>query len=481
MESTETSDQTGTHSSPSTTNAPATTPTLEPFIGFSLPGVLITIDNSSFYQLLPGQTSYSIILSDGTMASITDQTVEIGGGTVSIPSSIDLSQNGGTEIRQLGSWDVEFSMRQYQQPPSECGSGTFDCFKQAAQTFINSAGSLRDSLGTVGASMVLDGIYTAWDSAGLAAEASQYAITAESISGRISSLLSPLEGAIESLDGAMSAANENLASFEAYEMQDLSSINKNIFPAYSTLRPALGSLRNINKILLLAIENPTGTLLTIARSQFSQMTAGLGIVSLTTFGLDKMASANVSSMEAPTNKTVESQDLRLHYLKFEQNFSLPLFHTMTKMFDGDAGAKTAATPFSHSLGPGYLTDIAVGTAKLMKYLPFISSVYLHPTPEEMNQLPFGPSGIKMGNDKSRPTSKGLPLLSRDDPSFHNKRFYLEGPGYPHQIAMSWQKGVPGPSQRYRRDESQGLGITIFVVDSGFDLGANFNGVRGYHH
>lgn len=195
--------------------------------------------------------------------------------------------------------------------------------------------------------------------------------------------MNPLEDAIEDLDGAMSTVNENLASSEEYEMQEFSNINDNVFPAYPTLRPALGSLKNLNGILKLAIENPTGTFLTIAKNQYVQMTAGLGLVSLSTFGLDQIALADLNSTKTPSNQTGNSQDTRLHYFKFGQNFSLPLFNVMTKMLDGDAGVKTAAGPAVNALGPGYTTELAVGPAKLMKYLPFVSLVYVHPTYEEM--------------------------------------------------------------------------------------------------
>lgn len=116
------------------------------------------------------------------MASITGQAIELGGNSVSIPSSNGLSHSGGTETQQLGSWTVSFSVGQFQQQSSSCGSDNFNCFKQAAQTFIQSAGTLTDSLGKVGASMIQDGFYTAWHSAGLAEEASSYATSAESIS-----------------------------------------------------------------------------------------------------------------------------------------------------------------------------------------------------------------------------------------------------------------------------------------------------------
>lgn len=466
-----------TSSSPSTSSAPAATQTLQPFTGFSLPDILITIDNNTFYQLLPGQTSNSMILSDGTTASITDQTVELTGASLSIPSSNDLSQSGGAVTKQLGPWTVEFSTRKFQQTAPACGSNKYNCFKQAAQYFIQSAESLTDSLGKVGASMVLDGIYTAWDLAGLVAEASPYATTAESISGRIGSLLSPLEDAIEGLDGAMSAVNENLASFEEYEMQELSNINKNIFPAYPTLRPALGSLQNINRILQLAIQNPTGSLLTIAKNRYVQMTAGVGLMSLTTLGLDQITTTDLNSMKTSPNKTVESQDIRLHYIKFEPNFPLLLFNTMTKMLDEDAGVKTAADPVVNALGPGYTTELAVGPTKLMKYLPFISFIYLHPSSEEM-QDPDCALQMFFWDDLPLQHSRGLPLLSRNI-SPHNKRFYMEGPGFWHQEAMSWQKGMVDSSQMYRRDESEGQGVTIFMLDSGFSLGSKFNGVCYY--
>lgn len=318
--------------------------------------------------------------------------------------------------------------------------------------------------------MLQDQYNTAWDAAGLSAEASPYATTAESISEGISSALTPLEGAVEALDGAMGTVNDNLASFEEYEMQEFSNINDNVFPSYPTLRPALGSLKNLNNILQLAIDNPAGTLLTIAKNQYVQMTAGLGFVTLGTYGLEKMATADLNSTDTTSNGTDASQETRIHYIKFIQNFPLLLLNILTKTLDGDAGVKVAAVPAVNELGPGYSTELVVGPAKLMKYLPFITFIYVHPTYEQMLQP--GYEYLSMQQDA---ISQRIPGFLKSN-SAHNKRDYIEGLGYWHQEAMSRQKGVASSLQRYRREESQGSGITIFVVDSGFNLGSIFNGV-----
>ncbi|KUI54448.1 Subtilisin-like protease 2 [Cytospora mali] len=368
----------------STSSAPTATHT--PFTGFSLPDVLITIDNNTIYQLLPGQQSINTILSDGTVANITDQAIELGSTSVSIPNTIDLMLNGGRETQQLGPWTVEFSMREFQKVTSSCLSGKFTCFKQAAQSFIDSAGTLAASLGKVGASMLQDGFCDAWDAAGLAAEASPYATTAESMSEGIGSLLNSLEGSVEGLDGAMSMVNGDLSSFEEYEMEEFGNIEDNVFPAYPTLRPTISSLKNLNNILQLAIKNPTGTLLTIAKNQYVQLTTGLGLVSLSTYGLEQIKSADLNRTDTPSNGTADPQDTRTTFIKFVPYFPLLLFNVLTKTLDGDAGVKTSATPLVNDLGPGYTTEVVVGSARLMKYLPFISFVYIHPTYEQMQVL-----------------------------------------------------------------------------------------------
>ncbi|KUI63811.1 Subtilisin-like protease 2 [Cytospora mali] len=454
----------------STSSAPTATHT--PFTGFSLPDVLITIDNNTIYQLLLGQQSINTILSDGTIAKITDQAIELGSTSISIPSSMDLMLEGGRKTQQLGPWIVEFSMRQFQKCTSSCLSGKFTCFKKAAQSFVDSAGTLAASLGKVGASMLQDGFCDAWDAAGLATEASPYATTTESMSEGIGSLVNSLEGSVEGLDGAMSMVNGDLSSFEEYEMEGFGNIKDNVFPAYPNLRPTISSLKNLNKILQLAIKHPTGTLLTIAKNQYVQLTTGLGLVSVATFTLDKVSSADLDATDTQSTESATPQDTRMHYIKFSEKFPLLLLHVLTKTLDNDAGVKTAAKPSVVQLGPGYTTELSVGLGKVLKYLPFIILVYVHPTFEEM-QNPLRREYLSWQDNAGLPRIIDLPKSS----SSHSKRFYLEGLGYWHQEAMSRQKNVAPSLQRYRREEPPGQGITIFVIDSGFNLGSTFNGAE----
>ena len=76
------------------------------------------------------------------------------------------------------------------------------------------------------------------------------------------------------------------------------------------------------------------------------------------------------------------------------------------------------------------------------------------------------------------TDKSPPKMARDrdqnytTTSVRDGSFIEDPDAFPHKKVLSWQKDLPWDSQTYKRDESEGSGATIIIIDSGFDFNGN---------
>lgn len=88
-------------------------------------------------------------------------------------------------------------------------------------------------------------------------------------------------------------------------------------------------------------------------------------------------------------ETVEELDEdRVHFILLEQGFSILIFHLWTFTIDEDKGTKTAIdAPVNDDLtrrglepayGPGYTARITIPKATIVRALPFVRIVYMHP-------------------------------------------------------------------------------------------------------
>lgn len=293
-------------------DSPGPTPTQDAtFTGFPMSNITVYIDGMEYHPPLPGQDPLIIILSDSTMAKITDIAIERDGVSLLIPSYEELIHDGGTSNQQLSSWSVQFSARHFQ--PSSCLLSIFECFKQAEADFKSAASSIGDSLASIGALMMQAGIADATTAAGYASEASTYSVTAISLMDGMSSTLSSLDGAAEALDGAMQAINKGLESLTTIEMAELTEAGR-IFSAYPEVSLVRGMLSNLSNIMKIAWANsPTviQSLWSLCQGQWLPITSG-GALITSVWGLHEIGKGAVTEQ-----KPVEE---RLHFILLERGF-----------------------------------------------------------------------------------------------------------------------------------------------------------------
>ncbi|KAJ0116126.1 hypothetical protein J7T55_005072 [Diaporthe amygdali] len=432
------------------------------FAGFPMANITITIDGTKYYPPLPGQDPMIIILSDSTTAKLTDQAIERDDVSLPIPSYQYLSQNGGSSSQQLSSWSVQFSTRQFQLSP--CSWGVFVCFQQAEAAFTSAASSIGDSLASLGANIMQAGIADAAAAAGYASEAGSYGVSASSLIDGMSSALSSLEGAAEELDGAMQAINEDLASFTSIELDELTAAGR-VFSSYPEISVARGMLSNLSNIIKIAWANSEAvvqSLWGLCQTQWLPITSGGALVT-SVWGLHQISQGN-STEEIP-------QEERLHFILFEKGFSINVFNVWTFVLDQNKGVKTAADPSVNddlkrrglppAYGPGYTTEITLLKATLIRLIPFVRDVYLHPTFEQMEM--WAPLFDAM---EERHTESGSQrLASHEALTVYQKREFRESEASMNLAAFSHRKGMP-PDFTYKRDSSGGQGVTIFIPDSG---------------
>lgn len=432
------------------------------FTGFPVQNITLFIDGTEYRPPLLGQDPLIIILRDSTTAEITDTAIQRDGVSLTIPSYRQLTQNGGSSSQQLSSWSVHFSTRRFQ--PSSCLLSIFECFKQAEADFASAASSMGDSLASVGALMMQAGIADAATAAGYTYEASSYSVTSTSLIDGMISAISSLESATEALDSAMQAINEGLEHFNSVEMAELTEAGR-IFSAYPEVSLARGMLSNLSNILKTAWANSPAviqSLWSLCQARWLPITSG-GALITSVWGLHEISKGQMTDQ-----RPVEE---RLHFILLERGFPISIFNIWTFALDQDKGTKTAANAsvndglkqrgLKPAYGPGYTTKLAIPKATLIRLIPFVRVVYLHPTFEQ-NKRSSTVLGVLEGKNANR---IGQKRSFSSGFATSRKRELEESQAQMNLAAFSHHKGLD-PDWEYMRDSSGGNGVTIFVPDSG---------------
>lgn len=431
--------------------------------GFPMPNITLFIDGTEYRPPLPGQDPLIIILSDSTTAEITDTAIQRDDVSLTIPSYRQLSQNGGSSSQQLSSWSMQFSTRRFQ--PSSCLLSIFECFKQAEADFTSAASSMGDSLASVGALMMQAGIADAGTAAGYTSEASSYSFTWTSLIDGMISAISNLEGASEALDGAMQVFNEGLESFTSIEMAELTKAGR-IFSAYPEVSLARGKLSNLSNILKTAWANSPAVIIqslwSLCQARWLPITSG-GALITSVWGLHE-----ISKRQMTDQRPVEE---RLHFILLERGFPISIFNIWTFALDQDRGTKTAANAsvndglkqrgLKPAYDPGYTTKITIPKATLIRLIPFVRVVYLHPTFEQSKRSSTvlgvleGKNANRIGQKRS--FSSGFATSRKRELEESQAQMNLAAFSHHRSSDQDWE---------YTRDSSGGNGVTIIVPDSG---------------
>lgn len=365
--------------------------------------VTVTIDGEEYYPPVEGDSALNLILSDGTNVNITHNSIEKDGQTVAIPS-YDLASGASDS---LGSWDISFGPRQFQQ--MSCSGDILQCFTSAMSSFFSAASNVQDSLGTVAAKMLQSTYFDTWTNAGLSAAAEQYALDLSSMSSDLSSAASSLGSAIDAMDGAMSSVNAELGSLGDIELTNFGSINARYFEAYEyeKLQDIRSVLKNLAKIVAKVLKVGSSTpamvpLMTAVKASWKLLTIGNGTAAVGAWSAVQFGTASTTDLNdlVASNGTINSTSKlmtnRTHFIHFNTGFSIDLFDIITLTLDNDAGTKTANDSSINEAiikngskavyGPGYTTRIPQSVGVLFSALPFVQNVYMHPTFEEQLRI-----------------------------------------------------------------------------------------------
>lgn len=442
------------------------------FVGFSVSNITVTIDGTQYHPPLLGQDPLVIILSDSTTAKITESAIIRDSVSLPFPSYQELSQDSGSSIQQLSSWSVRFDTRLFQ--PSSCSLNILGCFRQAVADFTSVASDLGDALASIGATMMQAGIVHAATAVGYASDASSYSVTVSSLLDGMSTALSSLERAAEALDGAMQAVNDHLSSFTSVELEELTEAGR-LFSSYPEVSLARGMLSNLSKMMKLAwgsSHNVIQSLWSLCQAQWLPITSGGALVT------SVWVLHDVGNVEHGERGEQLPEEERLHFILFEQGFPITVFDVWTFVLDSNKGTKTAADAsvnddlrrrgLEPAYGPGYTTEITIPMATLIRLLPFVRVVYLHPTFEQKKKWGTLLDSIEERNERNdkqnHPFPRGFAAT--------RKRDLEEGQAQMNLAAFSHYKGAT-PDWTYTRDSSGGDGVTIFVPDSGAAIDGPF--------
>lgn len=461
----------------------------------------VTIDNGTYYPPGPGQAPITIVLSDATTVNLTSSSIDGTSGSIKLPGYTELGGTGGTSSGTLGSWSVEFGQRTFQKTSSGCTGDALTCFIQAFEGLFSSASSFSTALSSVGSSMLSSVFADAAAAAGVASGDLAFSLT--SLATDLATASESVGTAVEAMDSAMASVNGGVAGMEGIELTNFGALNGQMVQAYSygslqTTSSILGNMNNIVQQILKIGSTAPGAqaLLGAAKSQWALVTAAGGTLALGAWSSQQFGSSTAndisSSLAGKLNNTENADVARLHFLHFSQGFNIDIFNLIAEHLDNGAGTKTAADPsvnedfikrgLEPAYGPGYTTKIRLDQAALLTTMPYIRTVYKHPSfAEKMkwNTILAGLRQMPESRDaaSSAASSKDEFEVFGSDPIESRNtallpRTYFEDDDLDQRVAFSWQKGKPRDAQRYKRDDSQGAGVTIFVVDGGFNILGN---------
>jgi hypothetical protein len=194
--------------------------------------------------------------------------------------------------------------------------------------------------------------------------------------------------------------------------------------------------------------------------------------------------ANILSGASKSNDTDgddKKANTRRWYIKTNEGTPLWQYNMMILLIDHGSGYQVGSTPGVPNTGPAYLTELDefLGTVKMkiVEKFPYVSWVYLYPNQREYEEL------VKASGPVTGPTRyftgwniTNTRVWGGNQSIIGNRSFNI----VPDQMACSFnhkrltsmkssdQSSLHNQSL-YFRHESGGEGMTVFILDSGFDL------------
>ncbi|KAI1506418.1 hypothetical protein F5X99DRAFT_423089 [Biscogniauxia marginata] len=480
-----TTQQTGTGAMPSDT---------DPTTGFMpLASLYVTVESIEYFVVDDGDEALVIMLDDdeGTEARVGPDRVTIGTATIVYPSPVI----SPTTITQEGH-TITLRLRPYQSPTL----GSTPQETQAAglkilQSYANWGNEIDQPFTNFFQSL--------WN---------LFTLFSIPAGEQPPPFLGPLDSRLASVSETATALDSILSSDTCRAFQDFAIWAKNTYQVSNPgqaftdwLTDILGNtagplIRNIGRTLPGALSKVQGLARMLSRQTWRSIpklqmhlvkyktmyigggTAGGGLavaVGVTIATLVKSSGSTV--VEPPKEKPKRSW-----YVKCNEGTYVDVYRGMIMWIDGAAGYQVGADPKFSNTGQGYFTtlDQEIGEAKMkqVERFPFVTWVDPHADLVQTELLrQYAPTRWPRRNDPS--DDLAMANYTNVTTQYEQSKLGMETPNldavpaplyesfwHRRLISMKSSDQVSLVEQpQYYRDESQGKGITVFVMDSGFDL------------
>lgn len=481
--------------SPSATASPSANPDDNDnvFHGFLVPLMAVAIDQQTYTGLTSDSDPLEIILSDGTFATITQHSITVNGQTAELPEPANLTPEGTT--LSVNGWQVTVSESEYRNayfdPKTHSGLDLFTFFNNAITKVSAAADSAANGISKIAGAIMGDAL----------------AVSATALAGTPGVALDDFELTGSAARAALASGGQALDEFTmSVEMMDLSlnMVNTDLANGVldprvarrgrvfnsikpSALRTILNEVKNLKQIIKTLAEGAQDVapkVVTAIRGKYKQqLIIGTGGV-FSAFLVQLYTTRDTfPPFPPPLNSTGNSteptkkpfNDTEWEWFA-QTDLPIPLFHLWTKLFDGDQGIKSNAVLGIHTTGPTYYTTMNDSLAILMRSFPMIAYMDRAMSWEEHIEYTEKYFDFCDATDQyPSPEEEGFSTKYQDhgeDPEVRPRALIMGGTSVAQQDLISMQKqytyeGDPG-QKTYTRDDSEGEGATIFILDTGVD-------------
>lgn len=265
---------------PSATASPSANPgDYDIFHGFLVPLMVLEIDDQTYTGLTSDSDPLEVILSDGTLATITEHSISVNGETAQLPEPANLTPEG--TILSVNGWQVKVTESEYSNahydPKTHGGQDLFSFFNTAISKVSAAADNAVDGISKIAGTIMGDSL--AVSAAGLAGTPGialdGFELTGSAARAALASggqALDDFTMSVEMMDVSLNMVNTDLANGV---LDPRIAQTGRVFNAIkpSALRAILNevkNLKNIIKILAEGVEDVAPKVVTAIRGKYKQ-------------------------------------------------------------------------------------------------------------------------------------------------------------------------------------------------------------------
>lgn len=425
----------------------------------------LTIDDETYHLPAEGQPPLEILLSNGDTMKISSEEVSVNGESTPIPKDI-------SDTQTLTAGNTEFSVGR---PPADGGSGGDNGGGGGGSgpaSLPETLSGLTDTAKSVGSDLgkIIEGGKT-WAQGG-----------ADSV---MSDLSSALDSATEGLAKMTNSLRGVQGEASAAELQELTSEGRQIFKAYPELEKGFDITKSLNKLVRgfphlrndaikhmkkYWLEYATGTGALVAAEKaaknFALYEAAVASQSKTftpTLTTDNAApNPKISRTEVSTSASATSTaDTASYIILVKRETPMSKFKAMTESIDGGAGKTVASDKVDFF--KLYLTKLTEEQVKEISDFDYVEVVEKQKSASERPKLH---KPIKKSDaDRRRSTPS---VDTEQETNLKPRDGLVSRPNSGSHLKLLSSNGQGKPTEDYLADDSLGEGMTIYVLDGGFD-------------